>query len=167
VDESTFGSFYESTKDSLWRYIAKMTKNEMLARDIFQDSYVRFLHSGVEHQDDARKKSYLFQIATNLMRDLWRREKRERLWMEEEPAREPSTSGGDEINIRIDVGKALDGLSRQHCSLLWLAYVEHYEHREIAHMLKIRETSVRVLLFRAKQRFIEICRRMGITQESI
>ena len=37
-------------------------------------------------------------------------------------------------------------------TLLWLAYVEEYSHREIAEILEISEGSVRVLLHRARGR---------------
>lgn len=166
MEESTFESFYELTKHSLWRYVVSIMKNDALAKDIFQDTYIKFLQSSIKHSDDAGKKSYLYRIATNLMHDHWRKEKRQSRRWEEEPAYEPSNHIGTEINLRLDMGEAFKHLSSQHCTLLWLAYVEGYEHKEIAQMLKLREQSVKVLLFRAKQRLIEVCQRMGITSGS-
>jgi RNA polymerase sigma factor (sigma-70 family) len=101
------------------------------------------------------------------MHDHWRKEKRKHSRFENESAWEPSNNFGNEINLRIDVSEALNHLSRQHCSLLWLAYVEGYEHREIAQILKLKERSVKVLLFRAKHKLIEECQRMGITSENV
>lgn len=166
MDESTFESFYERTKHSLWRYVVHIMRNDALAKDIFQDAYIKFLQSSVEHKNEAAKKSYLYRIATNLMHDHWRNEKRKRRRLEEEPALEPSSHTGNDINLRLDMDEAFKHLSSRHCTLLWLAYVEGYEHREIAQMLKLREQSVKVLLFRAKQRLIEVCQRMGITSGS-
>jgi RNA polymerase sigma-70 factor (ECF subfamily) len=166
VDEPTFESFYEATKHSLWRYIVKMTKNDALADDIFQDAYIKFLQSSIEHADNTRMRSYLYRIATNLMNDHWRKVKHERSWLEEEPVLDPSSTIGNEIDLRLDINKAFNHLSRQHCSLLWLAYVEGYDHKEIARMLNLREASIKVLLFRAKHKLIALCQRMGITSES-
>lgn len=166
MDESTFESFYERTKHSLWLYVVKIIKDDALAKDIFQDAYTKFLQSSIEHKDEAGKKSYLYRIATNLMHDHWRKEKRQRGRLQEDPAWEPSNHIGNEINLRLDIGEAFKHLSSQHSTLLWLAYVEGYEHKEIAQMLKLREHSVKVLLFRAKQKLIEVCQRMGITSGS-
>jgi RNA polymerase sigma-70 factor (ECF subfamily) len=46
-------------------------------------------------------------------------------------------------------------------SLLWLAYVEGSEHREIAAALGLKQKSIRVLLFRARQKFAQILKRRG------
>jgi RNA polymerase sigma-70 factor, ECF subfamily len=43
-------------------------------------------------------------------------------------------------------------LKSQEQLLLWLAYVEGFDHREIAAALGLREKSVRVLLFRARKK---------------
>ena len=37
-------------------------------------------------------------------------------------------------------------------ALLWLAHVEGYDHREIARVLGLQESSVRVILFRARKK---------------
>ena len=167
VDESTFESFYERTKHSLWLYIMKVMKNDAVSEDVFQDAYVKFLQSAIVQRDEAQMKSYLYRIATNLMHDHWRKVNRERNRLETETVWEPSNNMGNETNLRLDISEAFNHLSPKHCSLLWLAYVEGYEHKEIAQILKIREQSVKVLLFRAKQKLIEVCKRMGITSQSI
>ncbi len=47
-------------------------------------------------------------------------------------------------------------------TLLWLAYVESFRHREIAQMLDLAEKSVRVLLLRARKQFSEMLTREGL-----
>lgn len=68
-------------------------------------------------------------------------------------------------DLNIDFEKAFQRLLPQQRSLLWLAYAENYTHEEIGNMLKIKAKSVKVLLFRAKNRFIEIMSEMGLTGE--
>ena len=43
-------------------------------------------------------------------------------------------------------------LKTQEQTLLWLAYVEGFDHREIAQVLELKEKSVRVLLSRARKK---------------
>ena len=164
MDESTFQSFYDSTKQPLWRYIASLTKDDALADDIFQDTYIKFLQSNVEFTTDAGMKSYLYRTATNCMRDHWRKLKRERQWFE--AGRDVPAETSHPVEVQHDVEKALDGLSLQQRSLLWLAYAEEYEHKEIAQILELKEKSVKVLLFRAKQKMIGLARHLGIANEA-
>ncbi|HLX13429.1 MAG TPA: RNA polymerase sigma factor, partial [Bacteroidota bacterium] len=159
-------SFYESTKQSLWRYVAGILRDDALAKDILQDAYTRFLQSGDEVREPAQMKSYLFQIATNLMRDHWRKLKNQRNWFDEETASAQSSTDGSRMELRHDFRRAFEFLSPQQRSLVWLAYAEGYAHKEIAAMLNVREKSVKVLLFRAKQRLLEICSQLGISMEN-
>jgi RNA polymerase sigma-70 factor (ECF subfamily) len=64
-------------------------------------------------------------------------------------------SGGDAMAMFAQ-------LKPQEQSLLWLAYVEGFDHREIAATLRLREKSVRVLLFRARRRLAALLGKPGI-----
>jgi len=164
MDEAVFQAFYERTNRSLWLYIAGMAKDDALANDIFQESYIRFLQSDVEPGNEAQMKSYIFRTATNCMRDHWRKLKRERQWFEAEGPEVADSR--DLVALRHDLQKTFAGLSPQQRSLLWLAYAEEYEHKEIAQILELSEKSVKVLLFRAKHKMIELAGRLGMTKES-
>jgi len=52
-------------------------------------------------------------------------------------------------------------ISVQDRALLWLAYVEGAEHREIADILKLREKSVKVMLHRARRRMEAVLQKHG------
>ncbi len=47
-------------------------------------------------------------------------------------------------------------LKMQERALLWLAYVEGHQHTEIAEMLGLKSLSVRVLLFRARRKLVNL-----------
>ena len=53
--------------------------------------------------------------------------------------------GGDEMRM-------FERLKMREQTLLWMAYVEGFDHREIAAALQLKEKSVRVLLFRARKK---------------
>ena len=167
IDEKKFASFYEQTKHALWLYVAGMMREDSRADDIFQETYIRFLQSNVEHKSEVHMKSYLYRIATNLMRDHWRKQKRERRWFAPEEENAPSKSDANSIELQHDLSSALDCLAPQQRSMVWLAYVEEYSHKEIAEMLNLREKSVKVLLYRAKQKLGKLFKRKGITPEMV
>ncbi|MGB2868436.1 MAG: RNA polymerase sigma factor [Bacteroidota bacterium] len=163
MDEEVFRAFYERTNRALWLYIAGMVKDNELADDLFQESYIKVLQSRIEYKNEPQMKSYLYRTATNCMRDHWRKMKREREWFEAEGGEAAEVR--NPIELRHDLQAAFSGLSLQQRSLLWLAYAEEYEHKEIADILMLKEKSVKVLLFRAKHKLIELAGKLGITRE--
>ena len=134
----------------------------------FQEAYVRLLQSDLRDPSEAKLKSYLFTVATNLLRDHWRRAKKSVRWEDSAPGEPCADAGDNALDARIGVEKAFGKLSPQQRSLLWLAYVEMYSHEEIADMLNLRQKSVRVLLFRARKgKLVEVLHSMGIRKEGV
>jgi len=146
ADEDSFGALYRSTAPALLGYIRKTLGNATMAEDILQETFYRYLRADLPEMDANRAKSYLFKIATSLMVDHWRRKKREKFW--QNLWHPPATVQGGQSD---DVAHALSALKPAERALLWLAYVEGFDHNEIASTLGLKAKSIRVLLFRARQ----------------
>ena len=152
LTEAEFAAFHARTSQPLWAYLRRISGDPALADDVLQESYLRLLrHPPAPDRDERERKAYLFQIATNLMRDRWRARERERSALERllsfwSPRTE--RSGG----LSLDMGAALDRLPPRDRALLCLAHVEGFDHREIAKFLGLQESSVRVILFRARKK---------------
>jgi RNA polymerase sigma-70 factor (ECF subfamily) len=153
LDPRLFDPFYAEAAPRLRAYLARLTGNSTVADDLLQESFVRFLTRPLRPGSEARWRSYLFQIATNLARDRWRWERRESGFLERFAAPK-SQPGGPESRLatRVDFAAAFSRLAPRDRALLWLAYVEGYEHAEIASILGLRAASVRVLLFRLRRK---------------
>lgn len=153
MDDKIFEKIYATTARPLWAYVARISCSATAADDIVQETYLRFLNSPPKESDTA--KPYLYKIATNLVYDRFRRIKRENdsetflLTADEEII--PGTSEAETEMMQV-----FGQLKQQERSLLWLAYVEGYEHREIAEILKLNSMSVRVLLFRARRKLAKL-----------
>jgi RNA polymerase sigma-70 factor (ECF subfamily) len=161
MDDETFRIFYDRTARALWAYLSRASGSRTLADDLLQESYVRLLQAKLVSSDEAYLKNYLFRIGGNLLRDHWRRERSAPRASETEDATTtPDPSA--EIGRRSDVAGALLHLKPRERQLLWLAYVEGASHREIAAVAGLRETSIRPLLFRARQRMARILERTGL-----
>ncbi len=151
MDEATFEQFYRETARPLWSYIYRVSGgNASLSDDLTQDAFCRFLRAPARELDHSQMKSYLYKIATNLLRDHWRQTKRESQLDQESEGPEDVAAG--EASLGVDFERVFQRLKPQEQTLLWLAYVEGSEHREIARALDLKEKSVRVLLFRARKR---------------
>ena len=64
-------------KSRVFTYIMLMVKNEQLAEDIFQDTFIKVIHSlkAGKYKDNGRFLSWVIRIAHNLVIDHFRKEK--------------------------------------------------------------------------------------------
>jgi RNA polymerase sigma-70 factor (ECF subfamily) len=144
VDQEAFRVFYHRTNRALWAYLVRISRRPDIADDLLQESYCRFLSATLPEMDAAQSRSYLFRIATNLLRDRWRHREVPDELSPSKPCCE------DDPETRTDVRRAFDQLTPRERQLLWLAHVEGFDHREIAGLTGLKMRSVRVLLFRAR-----------------
>src|SRR5499426_3987425 len=150
MTEEAFRVFYEQTARPVWVYLARTTGDDRLADDLLQETYYRFLRTRTSFESDDHRRHYLFRIATNLVRDQWRRARTDALELGDVPETSPAIDDnalGDGAHGRIDVTRALEQLKPRERSLLWLAYAQGFSHEEIAAQLGLRTASLKALLF--------------------
>jgi RNA polymerase sigma-70 factor (ECF subfamily) len=150
MDEARFREFYESTARALFGYLLRVAGNRDVAEDVMQESYCRMLSAKLPAMDEVQKKNYLFRIAANLLRDRWRRGED----VPEEYASEPAAPRHD-TEAQTDMRRVFDRLKPRERQLLWLAYVEGANHKEIAESTGLRPGSIRLLLFRARRKLAD------------
>ena len=150
MDTEAFAGFYERSARQLWAYLARVSGDPTLAEDLMQESYVRFLCASAPQDGEVAARRYLFRIASNLLRDYWRRPGAvsiealpEHLLMK--------SDGSAAADTRVTLEPAMARMRPRDRQLLWLAHAENYSHREIAEITGLRVTSIRLLLFRARR----------------
>jgi RNA polymerase sigma-70 factor (ECF subfamily) len=153
MDSDAFAGFYQRSARPLWAYLARVSGDPALADDLMQESYVRYLCATLpvslpgDGENAARR--YLFRIATNLLRDHWRRPRSTSI--EELPEEFfAATANSAQADSQAILGPALAQLRPRDRQLLWLAHAEGYSHREIAEVTGLASASIRLLLFRAR-----------------
>jgi RNA polymerase sigma factor (sigma-70 family) len=67
--------------------------------------------------------------------------------------------------LRFDMQRLFARLPARERALLWMCHVEHYSHAEVAAMMGVKSASIRVLLFRIRQKFARMIRQSGIMEE--
>lgn len=158
MDEDAFRGFYERTSRMLWAYLARLTGDRQVADDLLQECYYRLLRATVTLDSESHRRHYLFRIATNLVHDRHRRSRTQ-----------PTELGGDVADLapnlqdhaegtarRVEVGQALSRLKPRERALLWMAYAQGASHEEIAGVVGVRRSSVKVMLSRARRRLAEV-----------
>jgi RNA polymerase sigma-70 factor (ECF subfamily) len=155
-----FAAFYERSARPLWAYLARVSGDPALADDLMQESYVRFLCASSPCDGEVESRRYLFRIASNLLRDHWRR---------------PGTTSIDDLPENLFVAADSSGqtdswallepamarMRPRDRQLLWLAHAENYSHSEIAQITGLATPSIRLLLFRARRKIARILQRQS------
>lgn len=155
MHNDAFAAFYERSARPLWAYLARVSGDAALADDLLQESFVRFLCADAELDGEVAARRYLFRIATNLMKDHWRRPRATS--MDELPEEHFSANGtSGQVESEMMLGPALKQMRPRERQLLWLAYAEGYSHREIAEVTGLASASVRLLLFRARRKVAKL-----------
>jgi RNA polymerase sigma-70 factor (ECF subfamily) len=160
MDNEQFAAFYARSARPLWAYLARVSRDPALADDLTQESYVRFLCATVPEDGEVAARRYLFKIATNLLRDHWRRPHSSSI--EELPEYLLlAKCGAAQAESQAMLGPAMAQMRPRDRQLLWLAYAEGYSHREIAEVTGLASPSIRLLLFRARRRMARLLRKEG------
>jgi RNA polymerase sigma-70 factor (ECF subfamily) len=160
MDSDAFAGFYERSARSLWAYLARVSGDPALADDLMQESFVRFLcaERAMQMEDgEVACRRYLFRIATNLLRDYWRRPRASSIGEIPEELFAAKSDGprADSVAMLAPAMKQMKPRERQ---LLWLAHAEGYSHREIAEVTGLASASIRLLLFRARYKMARLLR---------
>jgi RNA polymerase sigma-70 factor (ECF subfamily) len=155
MDEETFRAFYDRTARPLRSYLARLTGESLLADDLLQESYYRFLRARVNWEGETHRRAYLYRIATNLVRDGQRRSKQAPVADIDVADLEASPSTTDPSrasDTRTDLRRAMARLRPRDRAMLWLAYGQGHAHTEIAQAIGVKPASIKLLLFRARRR---------------
>lgn len=165
MDSESFRRIYENNAPALRSYLRYSCRDQVLADDLLQESFLRLLRRELPELDERQLKSYLYKTAHSVMVDHFRRTERDRRLEQDIANQDPATSPAVELPIEIE--RMLGELKPRDQQLLWLAYVEGFSHREIAGLIDVNEKSVRVLLLRARSRAASILADQGIGREEV
>ena len=155
-----FRSFYQETAPKLRAYIRRASGDAALADDILQETFYRFLRADLPEMGKLREEGLsLSNSEFPALRSLAKTETGTTL----EPAGAFRQQGrSDDAEGQGDAMRFFAKLKPQEQTLLWLAYVEGFDHREVAAALQLKEKSVRVLLFRARKKLAGYSQQAGI-----
>lgn len=150
---------YREHAPSLVRYLQRQLGDRDLAEDVAQEAFLRALR----HEPNVNARSWLFTTATNLVRDLARRDTRRRVQLES-LQRDQEMDGADSFDPLADASanesagdspmqRALQSLSVRDRTALLLSE-EGLSYNEIAVMLELSMQSVGTTLTRARKRLL-------------
>jgi RNA polymerase sigma-70 factor (ECF subfamily) len=159
MSNAEFEAFYLRTSRKLHGYLCRLSRDAATADEVLQEAYIRLINLPATLSDELPRKAYLYKTATNILRDRWRRLKREREYWELNPV---SEEVHPKSHLSLDMASVFELLTAQERAVLWLAHVEELSHKEIGAVLGVKEKSVRVIVFRAREKAKDLLERAGI-----
>jgi len=134
--------------DGVYRFMLKHVRDTEKARDLVQEAFAK-MWVKVDEIDGSKAKSYLFSTAYHTMIDLVRREKKQGNFDEVDMASLSHSRQYSDLNEILH--EALDRLPEVQKSVVLLRDYEGYSYKEISEICSLKETQVKVYIFRARK----------------
>jgi len=135
-------------------WVRRLVDDDDTAHEIASEAFVRLLSKWTSPDKLDNPQSYLFMIATNLVRDHWRKAERERRAMRNVTAGsdpEPSTNPAQDVDVR----ELIAALPAKLRDPFLLHYYAGFGVREISALLKRPEGTIKADLYHARAKLKE------------
>lgn len=145
---SEYNDSVDQFSDNLFRFVLKNIKDNEKAKDIIQDTFMKFWEKR-DAVDPKKIKSYLFTTAYHTLIDVVRKDKKQGSFgsiKEEEYSTRSQYSDLQEI-----LNSAIEQLPVDQKSVILLRDYEGYAYNEIAEITKMSEAQVKVYIFRGRK----------------
>ena len=160
-DASTFNAFIKEHQDKVFNLVLKMVQDISDAEEITQDVFVDVYRKPDAFRGESSITTWLFRIAMNKSIDHLRKKNRRNLFIsykvQDEPGDflHPGVKAEDREKAMI-LFKAMKRLpENQH--LAWvLSEMENMSYKEISEIMKLSQSAVESVLFRARQNLRKI-----------
>lgn len=130
----------------------RMTNDYDASQDLTQETFVKMCMNIRKVKNAGHFKPWLCSIARNIVRDYFRKKKREATVSFEQIEEYRGSSNVDVTKRRIVIQNALARLTEKDRLLLTLTYYQGLNNAEVAEVMKMPESNVRVCMHRARKR---------------
>ncbi|HEY1015413.1 MAG TPA: RNA polymerase sigma factor [Herpetosiphonaceae bacterium] len=155
----TLDELYRQYRGPLLRYLGRLCGSPEAAEDLLQETFVRVCGAVLSFRGECSVATWLFRIARNAYLNGQRRPAHARIPTEELLAIPDHHGDGDPVlyvtarEAQDRIALALAGLPEKQRSILLLRDGEDLAYAEIAEVLEISLSAVKVNLFRARAAF--------------
>ena len=173
-DELAFAQIVERYQAKVFSIIYGILRNHNDAEDIAQQVFAKIYFSIRNFDFRSSLLTWIYKITVNECYDYLRKKRVRKLVYESdyspedaqrmetsEPAVDPSVPADRRLAQRDLVMKLLSKLSQQDRDLILLKEVEGHSVEELAAMTGLNENTIKVKLFRTRQKLLKVAQRLG------
>ena len=151
-----YRQWVEQYQDQAWAVARYILKDDQEAEDATQDAFVKLWHH--QHKiDQELVKPWLMKVTRNGCLDRLRRRRNNVEFEESHMAEEASGPSDDLASGELGgwLKRAIEGLKEPYRSLVVLRDVHHHSYEDVAGMLELSLSQVKVYLHRARKELRE------------
>ena len=141
-------------------WVRRLVDDDETAHEIASEAFVRLLSKWTSPDKLDNPQSYLYMIATNLVRDYWRKTERERRALRSVTANAEREQHSDPAQ-EVDVRELIQALPSRLREPFLLHYYAGFGVREISVLLKRPEGTIKADLYHARTRLKEALAERG------
>lgn len=169
-DTSSFNHFVSTYQDMALTIAYRICRNRQDAEDIVQESFVRAFHNLHTFRSSSKFSTWLYRIVYNTSINAIHSSIYKTEFTDYEQTQgqniysDLSPSGQMEENERhTAIDKIMNKMPNDEALILSLFYLEENSIKDVALILSLTESNVKVRLHRARKRFAEIMENMQLT----
>lgn len=177
-EEEAFKQIVERYQAKVFSIIHGILRNRNDAEDIAQQVFTKIYFSLGKFNFRSALVTWIYKITVNECYDYLRKQKVRKLTYEsdlneddlrridnmDDVRKNPAEAVDRTTELRDYVVRLLDKLSEEERNLLILKEVEGYPVEELARMVHMNENTVKVKLFRARQKLVKAAKKSGLVR---
>lgn len=148
MEEEKILEIVEKYSDTIMRLSYTYLNSMEDAEDIVQELFIKLIEKNKRFENAEHEKAWILRVSINLCKNKLKRRKIKRMISIEDAG---EIADYDHAETDDTVLGAVERLNVKQRTLIHLYYYEGYKTPEIAKILHMRESSVRTLLYRARQ----------------
>lgn len=157
----TLEDIYRSNMNDLYKYLLHLSGHPQTAEDLLQETFIK-AYEHLESYEGEKVRPWLFRVAHNIFIDWHRKEKRllqtdpallESLYENTVPGPQEHYLIQDKVKRWLSAVKSLPVKGQQ---IILLRDYHSFTYLEIAQIIGVSVTNVKVTLFRARQKIREV-----------
>ena len=150
-DETALAALIDRYAASVHAYLLRHSGNRDDADDLLQETWVRVARSAKRFDTARRFRSWIYGIATNLARDLFRRRMTRERALRDLAAHPPAASGAGSVDCG-ELREHIAELPENMRAVLLLRYYEEMSEAEMAEILDVPRGTIKSRLHAALRR---------------
>ena len=166
--QSAYEALLKRYKNGIYSMIYQMIRNREETEDLVQETFIKAFNSLEKYNKNYAFSTWLYRITVNKCMDYLRKRKRKEHYEVELDKEEGLKLKGLAMNsadsgyqnterqeLQEIIQKVLNSLPEKYRVILVLREIEELSYQEIARVMKVSVSKVKVLLFRARQKIKE------------
>ncbi|GAA4276208.1 sigma-70 family RNA polymerase sigma factor [Aquimarina mytili] len=136
--------------EELFTFILSKVKDEQVAKDVLQDSFIKVISKINQLEDTSKLTSWVYQITRNTIFDYYRKSKLKKIPIEDIHIPENQNENFEYAKLSNCINQKIQTLTTKHKEAIILTSFKNYTQKELASLLKISYSGTKSRIQKAR-----------------